>query len=364
MDVAVLSLSKAGSKKASELVALNEELNFDAYCLRIDDSISSDYQLINRPIMPWIESIFNNYSAIVLIMPVGIGVRLLAPLIISKHSDPAVVCIDDGGNFAISLLSGHLGGADELTLKISRLIKSQPIITSSSTVLNKLSIDLIGNKYSWKIDSVPKSVTAVSAEVINDGVIGVFQDAGDVNWLETLPKSQYQIFKDLNGLAASEVNAAIIVTDKIIDEELQNKLTSEMEYVLFRPPVLHLGIGCRKDTDRDQLLQFTLKILKDHGLSRYCVGSVSTIELKKEDPSINYVAASLGVQLTIHSSAAIEDLFDREATLDVKFSRSVNPKRLIGVWGVAEPTAILSSARQELIVGKHKSVDSTIAIAR
>ena len=114
MDVAVLSLSKTGSRKASELVCSSSDLEFHAYCLRIDDSISESYTIIEAPVSQWIKHLFYNYSAIVLVMPVGIAVRMIAPFITSKHEDPAVVCVDDGGNFAISILSGHLGGADEL----------------------------------------------------------------------------------------------------------------------------------------------------------------------------------------------------------------------------------------------------------
>ena len=365
MDVAVLSLSKTGSRKASELVCSSSDLEFHAYCLRIDDSISESYTIIEAPVSQWIKHLFYNYSAIVLVMPVGIAVRMIAPFITSKHEDPAVVCVDDGGNFAISILSGHLGGADELATRIGHLIQAKPVVTSSSAVLNKPSVDLIGREYSWKIESSHQMVTAVSAEVINDSSIGIFQDAGDSDWINGINDDQFQYFEHLSGLISSNVDAAIIITDKIIKQDIKDELMGKMNCVVFRPPVLHLGIGCRKVTNKEDLLKFTSKILQDHGLSISSVASVSTIDLKQQDTSIQYVAASIGVPLNVYTTADIEELYEQQSnSKGFELGKSINPKRLIGVWGVAEPTAILSSCDKNLLVKKHKSDDATIAVAR
>ena len=365
MDVAVLSLSKTGSRKAAELVCSSSDLEFHAYCLRIDDSISESYTIIEAPVSQWIKHLFYNYSAIVLVMPVGIAVRMIAPFITSKHEDPAVVCVDDGGNFAISILSGHLGGADELATRIGDLIQAKPVVTSSSAVLNKPSVDLIGREYSWKIESSHQMVTTVSAEVINDSSIGIFQDAGDSDWINGINDDQFQYFEHLSGLISSNVDAAIIITDKIIKQDIKDELMGKMNCVVFRPPVLHLGIGCRKVTNKEDLLKFTSKILQDHGLSISSVASISTIDLKQQDTSIQYVAASIGVPLNVYTTADIEKLYEQQSnSIGFELGKSSNPKRLIGVWGVAEPTAILSSCDKNLLVKKNKSDDATIAVAR
>ncbi len=364
MHVAVLSLSKTGSVKAAELVNCGGDINFEAYCLRTDSSIDIDYKLIKTPVFDWVEHIFNSYSAIVLIMPVGIAVRMVAPLLTSKHSDPAVISVDDVGNFAISLVSGHLGGADDLTVKIANMIQATPVITSSSAVLNKPSVDLIGSEYYWKVDSDARSVTAVSAEVINDSDIGIFQDAGETDWSETIDSHQFRRYASLEQLASSNVRAAIIITDKLIEKVIYKKLVSKMSCVIFRPPVLHIGIGCRKSTDQNEVFTFTLKIIEAHGLSKSCVASISTINLKQNDPSVKFVAKSLDVPLKIYTSDDIEQAYKQDAQQNELLTKSSNPKRLIGVWGVAEPTAILSSTHKDLIVNKHKSANATIAIAK
>ena len=164
--------------------------------------------------------------------------------------------VDDGGNFAISLVSGHLGGADDLTVKIANIIQATPVITSSSAVLNKPSVDLIGSEYYWKLDSDARSVTAVSAEVINDSDIGIFQDAGETDWSETLDSNQFRRYASLEQLASSNVRAAIIITDKLIEKVIYKKLVSKMSCVVFRPPVLHIGIGCRKSTDQNEVFAY------------------------------------------------------------------------------------------------------------
>lgn len=364
MDIAVLSLSKTGSIRVSDLVSCMGDKQFDAYCLRVDDGISITHKPIDSPVSPWIEFVFKRYQAMVLVMPVGIAVRLIAPFVESKLSDPAVVCVDDGANFAISLVSGHIGGADALTIEIASAIGATPVVTSSSNVLHKPSIDLLGREYSWGMDSSSKQVTAVSAEVINDSMIGIFQDAGEPSWLDELDDNQFKQFENLQKLSDSDVNAAIVITDKILNPRIVQLLTAQMPWVLFRPPVLHIGIGCRKSTDCEELMAFTETILEEHGFSKACVASVSTIDLKKDDASIKYIAESFGVPLNIYTSTDIDRVFEKDLPQMKVLSKSANPKKLIGVWGVAEPTAILSSANSDLVVPKHKRSDATIAVAK
>ena len=154
--------------------------------------------------------------------------------------------------------------------------------------------------------------------MINDSSIGIFQDAGDSDWINGINDDQFQYFEHLSGLISSNVDAAIIITDKIIKQDIKDELMGKMNCVVFRPPVLHLGIGCRKVTNKEDLLKFTSKILQDHGLSISSVASVSTIDLKQQDTSIQYVAASIGVPLNVYTTADIEKLYEQQQVAKIK----------------------------------------------
>ena len=105
-----------------------------------------------------------------------------------KKTDPAVIVIDDKTNFVISVLSGHIGGANELTEEIAEKLGALPVITTAADVNKTISVDLVGKEFSWKIDD-DSTVTKISAHMVNEEPIGVFQEAGEKNWYKKLPKN-------------------------------------------------------------------------------------------------------------------------------------------------------------------------------
>ena len=364
--IGILSLSISGSAIASYVS--NSEIGqyTDVFCLNTPDDIAIDFQKITAPLKPTVSRLFEEYSQLIMIMPVGVAFRLLADVVSSKYEDPAVVCIDDGGNYVISMLSGHIGGADALSAKVARIIKAQPIITSSSYALNKISVDLLGRDFGWKIDCSSKIVTTVSSAVINNKPIAVFQDVGDRSWTlnDSLDYSNLTYYDSLEEFQRCGTPNRIVITDLLEPNVGRLEQNQSFNTVLVRPPTLHVGIGCRKDVDQTDLFDFLLEVLSNHNLSIKSVCSISTITLKKDEIAIQHIANTLSVPLKIYSPTEIEELFNESSLYSTLLTRSENPKRLIGVWGVSEPAAILAAGNGELIVKKHKSKDATIAVAR
>ena len=110
-----------------------------------------DARFYDLPLRPVLQNLFVNRDALIVFLPIGAAVRLLAPVFASKKRDAAVVCVDDGGRYAISVLSGHVGGGDELARQVAAAIGAQPIITSASDALNLTAIDLVGRTQGWRI---------------------------------------------------------------------------------------------------------------------------------------------------------------------------------------------------------------------
>ncbi len=125
---------------------------------------------------------FAGSEALICIMAAGIVVRSLAPALVSKHSDPAVLVLDEGGEFAISLLSGHKGGANELARQVSALLGGTPVLTTASDSQQLPALDLLGRRFGWQL-AADSDMTGVIAALVNGEALGVMQDFGDDSWL-------------------------------------------------------------------------------------------------------------------------------------------------------------------------------------
>jgi len=375
---AVIAISRNGSALARRLSAsLGEEstLFLDRRFMDAGDNATA----FDLPVRPLVETAFDEFQRLVLFMPVGAAVRLLAPRLAHKHHDPAVVCVDDAGRFAVSLLSGHVGGADELTRQVASILGGEAVITSASHVSETLAVDLLGKEFGWKLTSPSTAVTRVSAAVINGDPIGVFQSAGETGWWpegRPLPEN-IQVFPSLEVLASSSCAAALLITDETIPDALEAMESSGKKVVVYRPRSLVVGMGCRKGAPVEELEQLLVGAFQRSGLARESIACISTAEIKRDEPGILQLAEKYGVAVLCYGADELNGMFQEggnppNATLRnggespalLPRDPASAPYRLLGVWGVSEPAALLASGAAELLVAKEKSARATIAVAR
>ena len=155
MRIAIISVSDKGKELASNI---KEKLDDDPTVIKVDS--------YHKNVKKYFPILFYEYDAIIAIMASGILIRSIAPLIESKVTDPAVLNIDDNGNFVISTLSGHLGGANKLTNKIATLIDATPVITTSSDINNRLGIDVLASDLYLSIDK-PKEILFFNKAILD-----------------------------------------------------------------------------------------------------------------------------------------------------------------------------------------------------
>lgn len=129
-----------------------------------------------------IPALFAAFDAIIAIVSIGAVVRLIAPHLGSKESDPAVLVVDEGGRFVIPLLSGHLGGANALAGHLATALGATPVLTTASDVRQTLAVDLLGRELGWRVEASHDSVVRVSAAVVNDEPVALVQEAGSPDW--------------------------------------------------------------------------------------------------------------------------------------------------------------------------------------
>jgi cobalt-precorrin 5A hydrolase len=228
----------------------------------------------SEPTTDKIVELFKNNNALICIFSLGAVIRLISPYLKDKKTDPAVIVIDDKTNFVISVLSGHIGGANELTEEIAKKLGALPVITTAADVNKTIAVDLVGREYDWKIDD-DSTVTKISAHMVNEEPIGILQEAGEKNWYKKLPKNVI-IYQNVEELKKSNSKAHLIISDKIIEKEISN------ESVIYRPPSLVIGIGLHWDTTKETIREGIEFCLDKFKLSSKSIAKLVSIK-KPED---------------------------------------------------------------------------------
>jgi len=284
---------------------------------------------------------FHLFSGHIFIFSTGIAVRIIAPLLKSKTIDPAVVVVDDNGNHAISLLSGHLGGANELAKKTAMVLQADAVITTA-TDANKLpAIDMIAKNQSIAIET-PENIKHINMAFLKGEPVSLYDPFECIK--KHLPKT---FWKD--GVQKKEPNLKKIFCS-------HKKSNVSRETLILRPPVLSVGIGCNRGTSCEDIRQFLLMTLKDEDLSVKSVYRFATTIVKEDEAGLLALSKEMKIPIDFYGKK------DLNSVKTIKTPSKMVEKHL-GVKSVCEAAAILSADNGELIVPKKKSKDVTIAIA-
>ena len=344
--VSVLAITKNGINIGEKLKEL-----FPNWDIFVPSKLSNENKSItwySEPTSDKIIELFKNSNALICLFSLGAVIRLIAPHLKDKKTDPAVIVIDDKMTFVISVLSGHIGGANELTQEISEKLNALPVITTAADVNKTIVVDLVGRQFGWKIDD-ETTVTKISAHMVNSEPIGVFQQTGNTKWYKELPKN-VTIYDNLEELKKSNSKAHLIISDAIIDDELAQ------ESVIYRPQSLVIGIGLHWDTTKDTIREGIEYCLEKFNLSSKCIAKL--VSIKKPEDVQGLI--DLGKEMKIPV-----EYVDREELAEIITPNpSSTVKAFEGTASVSEAAAIKVS-NGKLIVEKQKFPPNlTIAIAR
>ncbi|MDO8636170.1 MAG: cobalamin biosynthesis protein, partial [Dehalococcoidia bacterium] len=295
---AIIAITKAGAEKGRQLHRCLKEST-----LYLPEKLRKEQDLevigFDHPLTQLLGKVFSEYKRIVLFVSVGAVVRLLAPLIKSKQEDPAVVAVDQEGKFAISLLSGHIGGANALAGEVAAALGGVPVITTASEVSGVVSPDMIGREFGWEIEN-KENIKFVSAALVNDLKTGVYQDSGERDWLPDDKKPANLVFYDsLEALKKSECRAAIIITDRVLAGEDRSLLKKS---IVYRPRSLVAGIGCRRGTSGEEIEKALVVALQENKLAFKSVRNLATVDIKRDEDGLNQAAKKYGWPVEYFSS--------------------------------------------------------------
>jgi len=295
-----------------------------------------------------IVELFKNNNALICLFSLGAVIRLLAPYLKDKKTDPAVIVIDDKTSFVISVLSGHLGGANELTQVIAQKLDAIPVITTAADVNKTIAVDLVGREFGWKIEG-DSTVTKISAHMVNEESIGIYQDAGKKNWLKEFPKN-VKIYQSLEEMEKSDSKGYLIISDRALEGDfLKNS-------VVYRPPSLVVGIGLHWDTSKESIKEGLDFCLQKFKLSEKSVAKLVSIKKPEDVKGLVDIGKEMGITV---------EYVNREDLAEISTPNpSDTVKAFEGTASVSEAAAIKVSGGK-LIVEKQKFPPNlTIAIAR
>ncbi|MET9127636.1 precorrin-3B C(17)-methyltransferase [Streptomyces sp. NPDC004528] len=274
---------------------------------------------------------FVECDQLVCFLATGAVVRLIAPLLSDKTTDPGVVCVDEAGRFAVSLVGGHGGGANELAREVGGLLDAEPVVTTATDAVGIPGLDTLGLP-------VEGDVAGVTRALLDGEPVGL--DAESAWPLPALP-------------LGAEGTRTVRVTDRTVPPA--------EGLVILRPPSLVVGVGASKGAAVDEVAGLVEDALRDAGLSARSVAELATVDAKSEEPGIVGAAARLGVPLVTYPAAEL-------AAVDVP-NPSGAPLAAVGTPSVAEAAALVRGG--ELLVPKRKSVRAdgrpamaTVAVVR
>ncbi|MFC7819039.1 precorrin-3B C(17)-methyltransferase [Streptomyces sp. NPDC057367] len=280
------------------------------------------------PVADAVRTAFAECEQLVCFLATGAVVRLVAPLLDDKRTDPGVVCVDEGGRFAVSLVGGHGGGANELARAVGGVLGAEPVVTTATDAVGLPGLDTLGLP-------VEGDVAGVSRALLDGEPVAL---RAEVSWpLPPLP-------------VAGDGAYTVRLTDRLVGPAGRE--------VVLRPPSLVVGVGASKGAPVDEVLGLVEDALRDAGLSAASVAELATVDAKAQEPGIVGAAERLGVPLVTY---AAEELAGVEVP-----NPSDAPLAAVGTPSVAEAAALVGGG--ELLVPKRKSAASpamaTCAVVR
>ena len=336
MKISIIAFSRRGCELGQKICT-----SLSGHECRLYSKTSADVtgiEKVDGSASKWTQESFKTSDAIVYIGAAGIAVRYIAPFVKCKTADPAVISADETGQFVISLLSGHIGGANDLAKEIAEKIGAVPVITTATDIHGRFSVDSYAVKHNLHIGSMALAKD-VSSLIINDGKVGL---ASDIPIIGRVPPELSLYGNEGLGIFVS-----------------YRRSKGPFERTLKLTPRCHvLGIGCRSGTPAEDIETLVNEVLGGLDISLESIKAVASVDLKREEAGLLEYSKKIGTEPIFFSSEELSSLPDMGFTPS-EFVRSVT-----GVDNVCERAAYAASEGGEILVRKTSGNGVTLAVVR
>jgi len=323
MKTVIIALTVGGNILAEKICAVQENCSIDSRKIPVFEKMRSLWQ--------------SDTDAVICVMATGIVVRALASLCKDKKKDPCVLVLDENGQFVISLLSGHIGGGNNLARELADKLGAQAVITTASDVTGHTALDLWAKRNELLVTDKSK-LTVLSAKLVNHGSLKIFTDCG----VDQLPSDLQQV--------SAWTDADIIVSDRVFEQS---------DSLLLRPCCIYIGLGCNRGTAKQAFDTAIHELLAEYNIARDAVARYASIDLKNDE---------VGMLAFVRDERRAIIFYSKDQLNSVDgVASSAAVLKATGAKGVAEPAAILAAESEQgkakLLVRKQKWKDVTVAIA-
>ena len=327
MTAAIFAFSRQGCRTARRIIAACPDVTWNRFTM--ERFSEGDFW----PITPnCYGECFAQSELLVFVGSCGIAVRKIAPYVRDKRTDPAVICVDELGSFVIALLSGHIGGANAFARGIAEALNATPVITTATDINRRFSVDTWATEAGCAISSM-QLAKAVSAAILE----------GDI-----LLKSDFPVIGNLpNGVIPGETGHLGIYLTVSDREPFENTLR-------LLPRCLHLGIGCRRGTDKEAIETAVAQVFKENSLDLRAVRLAASIDLKQNEEGLLSFCEEHAIPIRFYTAAEL-------SAVSGEFTPSPFVQKVTGVDNVCERSALTGA--DHLIVKKTACHGVTVAVA-
>lgn len=328
----VKKVKENNDKKVISIIYITE--NAKALSSRLCELLCEEYRINTYKYSQYKEiskDIFTGSDFLIYIMATGIVVRSIAPLIVDKLSDPGVIVMDELGKNTISLLSGHVGGANELCERISTLIDSNPVITTATDTNGLGSIDMLSKGLCVDIDAhnrFREMTLSLNSEIVRKKRIKIYAEVYIIDYIKkNIDPRYYRGMEFVSDICDKEIS--VVITDRIST----SKKVGESVYLLV-PRINFLGVGCRRNTDYGLFEETVEKYLIERDVLLSSIYKIGTVDLKKDERCIEEFSNLHRIDTRFFTA---EEL----STVDNLYEKSEFVKKTVGAYSVCEPSCHL-----------------------
>lgn len=368
----IITLTKGGEVLANKIAM--------TYKQPVEIHTKVQMKALQKSLKEYVNELYKSYDQLLFIMASGIVVRMVAPLLEHKSKDPAILVMDEKGKYVISLLSGHLGGANALATALADCLENcQPVITTASDVNGLESVDMLAKRLNYQLIDFDgaKNVTAV---LVNGEAVGIisskkiklsagyqmypsFSEAikaylkGNIKgivWITNRnikPYSHTTLYSHLTQVMQKDYR----VKKDICKEEIEEISTHTPPIVTIIPKNLVLGIGCKKDYSSEKMLHKIKEFMTNEGYAIESIGIIASAWVKADEKAIRDCCTTLKAEFQTFQKEAI-------ANIEAKFKGSAFVKQTLGIAAVSEPCGYLASNQGKCLVKKVKDEGMTLSL--
>lgn len=345
MIIRIISFTRKGFETAKLIgnkISVSKEIKCNIYAAeKYAVYEDANVSFLRESVGEWTKRYFFETDALIYIGACQIAVRSIAPFIKSKDIDPAIIAVDELGRYAICLLSGHLGGGNELTSLIADSIGAAPVITTATDINSSFAVDVFARKNKLIISDI-KGIKKISSSILDGESVSLYYDSRFISFKGRIP-DKIQII-DKTNMCLESVTEGIVVSH----------LSAEKGTINLVPSQIYIGIGCKKNTQVTKMYEYVCTFLARLNINPLAVKAVCTIDIKAEEEAIVQLGKRLDKEVLVFDRATLNEQ-------DGDFTASEFVKSVTGVDNVCERT-VMAAGAHEILLRKQSFDGMTIAI--